>query len=77
MIRPCNQEKHHIASKEETMKSATAIKKFINQQGYNPAMNYPTADVKEIKAFKDACTIQEWLSFGQQACELLGETFEA
>lgn len=58
------------------MKTATAIKKFMDVPGFNPDMNYEKASAKEIKEFKDTCSEVEWKEFGRQACEVLGETFE-
>ncbi len=48
------------------MKAATAIRKYIGD-----------ATMKEIKAFKDTCGSDEWQEYGRQACELLGEKYEA
>ena len=58
------------------MKAATAITKFINSPGYNSEMIYPSAKIQEIKSFKEACSPEEWATFGRQAAEALGEVFE-
>ena len=45
--------------------------------GLRDDLDYPKASGAEIKAMKDDCSPEEWASLGQQACAILGETWEA
>lgn len=58
------------------MKSSTAIKKFLDMQGYNLTMHYPKVGIAEIKEFKVSCDEAEWREFGKQACGAIGEEWE-
>ena len=59
------------------MKTATAIRTLLgNGVGCNPEMVYPKASMMEIKEFKESCSPEEWIDFGRQACEVLGEIHE-
>lgn len=54
------------------MKAATAIRTFINKNTDEQSK----VSMQELREFRDACTKEEWASFGMQACKLLGEIFE-
>ena len=58
------------------MKSASAIKKFMDTPGFNPEMVYTKPSMMEIKEFRTSCSDEEWKKLGRQACEAIGEEFE-
>ena len=59
------------------MKAANSIMTFMNKgPRIRDDIDYPRVSVAEIKAFKNACTPEEYRLLAGQACMLLGETLE-
>jgi hypothetical protein len=59
------------------MKTANAIRTFMNRPGNRSDMIYSKVTVSELKELKEASTSEEWTDYGRVACEAMGVEHEA